>query len=433
MPSFQDIYDSAPLPREERVMQFPPVSKNHILHCSYDWWYPKFTSHTPRTKIIPLPQEVLDYLEEDGIVLADSGNDEDDEDDDKDEIEWTTPSANRASSPPPEIQSQMPEYARADGDQEDSDDSEGLNLTPPNRRFPEFHQQLKDAIAELGGAVAPKLNWSAPKDAAFMAGDNSLKCINPNDIYILLKSSSFAAHDLAHAFDGCEGGISPEARPATQNTTNLPFAPVLVLRTWCNIQPSLEFRCFVKDNALVGLTQRDRNQYDWLPALRGDVVGKANDFFEKVLRCRFPDPSYAFDVEILEDHGTTSKLGTVRLIDINPWAPRTDTLLFDWEELVTMQVPNMMLGTAEPSSGTESEVMDESETGEEDDDEDAEFLPELRLVEKESHANLMSTEYSAHKLPREVVEAAETEGGMAEFLTTWQRMQDTRGQMDDQL
>ena len=29
---------SAPTP-----VQFPPVTRKHILHCSYDYWFPKYT------------------------------------------------------------------------------------------------------------------------------------------------------------------------------------------------------------------------------------------------------------------------------------------------------------------------------------------------------------------------------------------------------
>ena len=31
-------------------------------------------------------------------------------------------------------------------------------------------------IIELGGAVVPKLNWSAPKDAIWLSPDKQLKC-----------------------------------------------------------------------------------------------------------------------------------------------------------------------------------------------------------------------------------------------------------------
>ena len=94
-------------------------------------------------------------------------------------------------------------------------------------KFPEFNVAISTAIARLGGAVFPKLNWSSPKvgitvcthvtetawcswcivheywvnwwcwqDAAWITLNGSLKCTCPREIYLLMKSSSFLGHDL---------------------------------------------------------------------------------------------------------------------------------------------------------------------------------------------------------------------------------------------
>jgi hypothetical protein len=41
---------------------------------------------------------------------------------------------------------------------EDSDTDDA-----PKTRFPDLHGAIEAAISALGGAVLPKLNWSAPK------------------------------------------------------------------------------------------------------------------------------------------------------------------------------------------------------------------------------------------------------------------------------
>lgn len=89
----------------------------------------------------------------------------------------------------------------------------------------------------------PKLNWSSPKDAQWIAFGNTLKCTSPSDIYLLLKSSDFIVHDLKYAYLDCNISIQR------------PF--VLVLRKWIgdDIHPSLEFRCFVKDNNLTRIVK----------------------------------------------------------------------------------------------------------------------------------------------------------------------------------
>jgi len=48
---------------------------------------------------------------------------------------------------------------------EDEDDVD----VPPVPTFPELAAEVETAIQKLGGAVIPKLNWSAPKDTAWIA------------------------------------------------------------------------------------------------------------------------------------------------------------------------------------------------------------------------------------------------------------------------
>lgn len=311
-------------------------------------------------------------------------------------------------------------------DDDDDDEAEGQNgelSTPPNQRFPELHQLIKDKIAELGGAVAPKLNWSSPKDAKWISPhQNTLKCTSPNDIYLLLKSSSFVSHDLEHAFDGCTA--APPSRP---------FAPILVLRPFFTPHVALEFRCFVKHRTLIGITQRDLNRYEFLDSLRPNLWRKITTFFRDTLRLTFPDACFTFDVYVPESSLADDRLGKVRLIDINPWALQTDTLQFSWEELLDTEVPRPLYGP--PPAEDAGEISGGDTTADELDDESApEYrtgrLPELRIVEKDDPAayNFSTPQYSAHKLPKEVVDASLAgEGGLREFAQQWKEMTEGRG------
>ncbi|CAI4219142.1 unnamed protein product [Parascedosporium putredinis] len=352
MPSIESLAQGASPPHNpttrEDAPSFPPVTREHILNCSYDKWFPKYKSSCIKSRIIPLPPDFVAYLREDGIILAD------------DDDETPTMARNRTRM-------------HEDDGSDDSDDDSPTPV-PPNRRFPELHAKITETIQELGGSVVPKLNWSSPKDATWISPFNNLKCTTANDIYLLIKSSSFASHDLEHPFDGC----APASQP-------LPFTPVLVLRPHFPIQPSLEFRCFVKQRSLVGISQRDVNHFEFLGKLRPLITSRIQKFFSEKLQTSFPDPCFIFDVYIPEDAYATDDLGKVRLMDINPWAPRTDTLLFDWGELLDMR---------------------RRETTDEDDVDILE--PEMRLIEKDDPAafNFSSTQYSAHKLPKEVVDAS---------------------------
>lgn len=385
---------------------FPPVSKDQIQNCSYDSWFPKYRSSCLKSRIIPLPPSFVSYLHEDGIILAD----EDDQPDESEE-EWATFTFTRAPVPRHE-------------DSDDDDEEEETPSLPPNERFPETHQLIKEKIAELGGAVAPKLNWSSPKDAKWISPhQNTLKCTTPNDIYLLLKSSSFVSHDLVHAFDDCTSG-----------TPSRPFAPILVLRPFFTPHVALEFRCFVKNRSLVGISQRDLNYYSFLDDLRLPLSKKMRTFFRETLKFTFPDDSFIFDVYVPENSLADDGLGKVRLIDINPWAPRTDSLLFGWQELLEWEVRKPLYGalTAEEADVDTSEG--ETTTEETDDDsagQQSENGPDFRLIEKDDPAayNFSTPQYSAHKLPKEVVDASMAGGGgLREFAQQWKEL--TEGRAD---
>ncbi|KAH6624277.1 D123-domain-containing protein [Chaetomium sp. MPI-SDFR-AT-0129] len=432
------------------ALQFPPVARDHILHCSYDYWFPKYRTSCIRSRIIPLTPDFVSYLHEDGIILADEGKPKTDDDTaTSDDDDWE-PSFPTSAHPPP-----RPDDDDDASDSESDTDEPRPARQPPDVRFPSLHAEITDAIASLGGSVAPKLNWSSPKDATWISRHpNTMKCTSANDIYILLKSSSFISHDLDHAFDSTQPPATSHNN--TNNTSGNPpeFKPVLVLRTFFNPLPSLEFRCFVKSRSLIAISQRDLNYYAFLDALRPQIARRVAELFHGQLRLTFPDGDFVFDVYIPEarydadesdeeeegtegdrEGGQRKVLGRARLIDINPWAERTDSLLFDWGELLDWQVANPLLGViggnekeqeAEEQSVTSTEgTEDTEEEGETEEDQ----KPEIRLIEHDDPAayNFSSPQYSAHKLPRDVVDASMAgQGGIREFAQRWQRITEGR-------
>ncbi|KAI1769191.1 D123-domain-containing protein [Hypoxylon sp. FL1150] len=408
MPTFTDA-QSAPGAASSTV-QFPPITRDHILNCSYDSWFPKYRTSCIKSRIIPLSPEFIEYIREDGIILADDDGAEPEDD------EWE--SAPSTFRPVEEVDSDS-----------DSDEEDEPPRLPPNQRFPELHQTIKDKIAELGGAVAPKLNWTAPKDAAWISPhQNTIKCTSPNDIYLLLKSSNFVTYDLEHAFDDCTSTTTTGNNSNIDSSGSPPFKPVLVLRSYFNPHTAMEFRCFVKHRNLIGISQRDLNFYEFLKDLRADIVARVSQLFNFKLRYTFPDGNFTFDVYIPEGEEDGEALSHARLIDINAWAPHTDSLLFDWPELLDMEVRGPVLGVV---GGADEEVSssDEDEEDEDVENDEDDFVPELRLVEKEdpSAYNFSSPQYSAHKLPKDVVDASLAgEGGMRDFARKWREMTEYR-------
>ncbi|XP_075455604.1 translation initiation factor eIF2 assembly protein [Ascaphus truei] len=265
------------------------MKKEQVLNCQFSEWYPRFRRLSIRSVIIPLPDNVKDYLLDDGTLVV----------------------SGREDSP---VCSQADCNSNQEEEVQWSDDENTTTLTAPE--FPEFSIKVQEAINSLGGSIFPKLNWSSPRDAYWIALNSSLKCKSLSDIFLLFKSSDFVTHDFTQPFIHCTDD-SPD--PSVQYE--------LVLRKWCELISGAEFRCFVKENKLIGISQRDYTQYyDHVWKQKEDIRSSIQDFFREHIQYNFLDEDYVFDIY-------KDSQGKMWLIDFNPFGEVTDSLLFTWEEL----------------------------------------------------------------------------------------------------
>ncbi|KAF2718029.1 D123-domain-containing protein [Polychaeton citri CBS 116435] len=415
-------------------LPFPAVTKQHILNCSYHSWWPRYRAITPKARLIPLTAPFLDYLRADGIVLPDDDNEPTSSE--HDSGFYSSDNSNAG--------------AQDDGWDEDEDVS---------AEWSDVHKSVRDTIDSLGGRVMPKLNWSAPKDATWINA-NSMECRKPSDIYLLLKSSDFITHDLEHAFDDTEEDDTEDEDDdddddddeedeqqqqhdaPSEDQIKIPYHLVLrkLVGAW---NPSLEFRCFVRNRRLIGICQRDLNHFDFLFSMVPQLRSRIQEFFEVRLRDTFPDGNFVFDVYVPPPHDR------VWLVDVNPWAQRTDPLLFSWLELLEMEEPPAereqngtislpirpaVAGSQGSYNGGDAKNSDD----EDDDDDDADeeiWQPEFRLIKRsDPEAYSFSTpQYSAHKLPKDVVDASQSGEGLREFAQHWKEILEKRQKEDDGL
>jgi hypothetical protein len=288
--------------------------KQRKINCSFDHWFKDFRRVTLKSIIIPLPQEfITDYLLKDGIFLPPSLNQDGEE---RHPYDNTDDSSSFSST-----------Y---------SDESDTIPRDVPC--FPELEEKILNSIEELGGVVFPKLNWSAPRDAAWIAFGSTLKCTDVASIYLLLKSSDFIMHDLLHPFDDVCENKEPVENHTSEEVPSIPIEYCLVLRKWWDLNPSCEFRCFVRDGLLIAACQRDFiNYFSFLLSVRSEFAESIKSFFEREISGKFTDDSCmlyfqsntldSFDIYINKNNRKAF------LIDLNPWIPSTDSLLFSWNEL----------------------------------------------------------------------------------------------------
>ncbi|SMN19891.1 similar to Saccharomyces cerevisiae YLR215C CDC123 Protein involved in nutritional control of the cell cycle [Maudiozyma saulgeensis] len=344
-----------------------PVTRRQIENCSFSNWYPFFKDYTPKAEIIkPIPEKFVQYLEQDGISL---------------------PTEQHTSSfyTGPIEKNEENEYSDWEEDEEDlnvqdedsSDEEDKESQTPkldPVIDFPEFHNRLK-SVLEKFGAVTPKLNWSAPQDATWILPNNSMKCTEVNELYLILNASNYIMHDLQYAFDDCSDSNDTKEKPTYE----------LILRKWFDINPALEFRVFVKENQVVGVSQRDLNYYDYLKPLGDTFKDLIDEFVEDTVIPKFPDDSFVLDIYI------PRPFDKIFLIDINPFAKKTDPLMFSWNELMT------------------------KEKNEEDD-------YELRLVLKNNTGRFACKEHSENQVPDDVVQASLDPNSIRELAEKWKEL-----------
>ncbi|KAF5389312.1 hypothetical protein D9757_003494 [Collybiopsis confluens] len=264
---------------------FPRQSSSYILSFQFSSWYPRFQSASIKSTIIrPLSRQFLDYLNADQVFVPKGAEDI------------------------------AAESSLSDDDEDDNDVPEQQVF-----EFPELDQKIRAAVKEYG-AVFPKLNFSSPKDASWMLPASSpLKCTCPADVYLLLKSSDFITHDLSKStvFEGCDSSSDS-------------YDLELVLRKWYSVDRSRELRCFVRNNVLLGISQRDTNFYEYLnePGTQSKIRNAVVDFWKTKIRPKWQtDADYIFDILLTRD------LSRAHIIDFNPYASRTDPLLFSFEEL----------------------------------------------------------------------------------------------------
>ncbi|KAK3013205.1 hypothetical protein RJ639_010393 [Escallonia herrerae] len=136
------------------------MKEEELNRCQIQNWYPQFKSISMKTLIHELPESFVQYLLDDSgpLILLHS-------------ILNNDAFPNKIHNPDEEE-----DFVVAEA----SDDESEQPSAPP--AFPELELRIAESIEFLGGAVFPKLNWSAPKDSAWISSTGSLRCTSFSEI-----------------------------------------------------------------------------------------------------------------------------------------------------------------------------------------------------------------------------------------------------------
>lgn len=374
---------------EKRLRAEYELKETQVLNCMFASWYPNYSSHTFKSRVVPLHDEFVEYLQDEGTIYLPSSayKERKREMVDYSVDEWAEddPALQRRRAAAAKLKQIHEIGTQSESDSESSEEEEEEE-EPKYVEFPELEEEVERAIRELDGAVVPKLNWSSPKDASWMSVGGTLNCSSFADICLLLKSSDFVSHDLSYAFSE---SVDEKGRPSQLKR---PPQFTLVLRKWFALSPALEFRCFVKRRTLVGISQRDPAKfYPFLPRMKAELLELIEDFFDAHILSSFPDENVVVDVYVEEAKKR------VWLMDFNPFGPVTDGMLFSWAEIYTAPTPTATTTTQQrPRPAMEAE--NESKTTKEEGSKTATTVVDvdvdIRIVESEAEVRVSTANSS---------------------------------------
>jgi len=184
--------------------------------------------------------------------------------------------------------------------------------------FPEWDAAVDAAIVRLGGAVLPKLNWSAPKDATWMSADGTLCCTSAAEAVLLLRASDFAAADIEQA-------------------RAMQLAPALVLKAWRPMAPASELRCFVLHGTLVAICQRHIHEVFPSLAASAEHLARVVARFVAGLAAQNALPCTDCVVDVYVDGGGPDAVSLVDVAPLDKAFLESAPSLVTWSELQQQQ------------------------------------------------------------------------------------------------
>jgi hypothetical protein len=203
----------------------------------------------------------------------------------------------------------------------------GSNLMDWGETFPEprgrpivsILNRMEDAATRFQGGFVVRLGSRSPKDSWAWNREGPRMVTAYQAMATLCDASERVSDDLHLAI---ENGYSPH----------------IWFRQWVEIKPWAEFRCFMVDRKLVGVSQYDYLKRPVFADLKADhrsIVWAMDRWFPTFRKACHLD-TVVFDVFVTRRTARSpfgeERVFEFRLIEINPAFELTDPCLFSWQE-----------------------------------------------------------------------------------------------------
>ncbi|KAA0164930.1 hypothetical protein FNF27_01900 [Cafeteria roenbergensis] len=351
-------------------------------------WLPGLGRLSPGYDVVPITDDVREFLRMDGIMLP------------------PPPPGHVLKERDPRYESpegaegglsldEFPDSPGAESGADADASSEASSLKPPPP-LAEFQVAISGVFEAHGPMLLPRLSWVTPWDGAWMNGEEA-QCGSVGEVLTVLKASDAVTEAMGTEVDAPPpGGV---LGPPNASLVLLDFDDVFA-------RPERCFRAFVRGGHLLALSQLRATRF--LPeakALREVAVGAAESLIDAVSG-RGIDIGAADAVFLntfMVDFAVTPK-GRPRLLDLHPLAPDSDLLLLEPSDLDDAQARCLAedAATAEAAAGPDVPA----------------FVPEVRLVESDKEATPeLARRLELMPLPAELAvlmsQAAGASGGAA--------------------
>lgn len=173
-------------------------------------------------------------------------------------------------------------------------------------------KKIDNGITEFPNGVFVRLGSRSPKDS-FDGHRNGFRIHRGNKAIQLLSDSERVYEDLC---------LAKQER----------YASSIVIRDFVTICPWSEFRCFVRNGKLKGISQYNYLQHEWFEEIdlyKGSILWIVEKKIDELIP--FLPSNIIVDLYVnLRKPEENEYLWEVKLIEINPFRSWTDPCLFNW-------------------------------------------------------------------------------------------------------